>query len=301
MDQKEFDKKFVNLDDCVVSALELFIDKGVPSLNLGNSKKPLVVGSGNAAVTGRILLEGSDAIFADESTYEPKLKYADGVVLISASGKKHAVVIAKNLRDNHPGLEARLLTCNADAPSIEYFKPENVFVFPKQPEPYTYNTSTYMGMILGKTHEDTESILGFLKREIKPVVPKNLSEYDAYYMIVPEKFDNIREMFLTKFDELFCPMIPGRAFTSEQSKHAKSIAPNDNELFVSIGYNNKNFGKNRLNLPLPDKADYGAMMAVGYYFLGNVQRQNPSWFKFNIIDYCKKASELFGQNLEPFS
>ncbi len=300
MNQEEFDKSFVNLDDCVISALELFMEKNVPSLNLDNCRRPVIVGSGNAAVTGRILFEGSDVIFADESTYEPKLKYADGVVLISASGKKHAVVIAKHLRDNHPGLEARLLTCNADAPSIEYFNPENVFVFPKQPEPYTYNTSTYMGMILGKTHEDPENILGFLRREIRPRVPENLGRYDAYYMIVPERFDNVREMFLTKFDELFCPMIPGRAFTSEQSKHAKSIAPNDKELFVSIGYDNQIFGTNRLNLPLSDEADYAAIMAVGYYFLGHVQRQNPSWFKDNIINYCKRASELFGQNLEPF-
>ena len=40
----------------------------------------------------------SDAIFASESNYEEKLKNIkdiDGVVLISASGEKHAPVIAK--------------------------------------------------------------------------------------------------------------------------------------------------------------------------------------------------------------
>ena len=50
-----------------------------------------LVGSVNAAATGRILLEKADAVFANESTYEAKLasiRGIDGATLISASGKE---------------------------------------------------------------------------------------------------------------------------------------------------------------------------------------------------------------------
>jgi len=62
--------------------------QGVPRLNLGRCQKPLGVGSGNAAATGRILLEKADAAFADESTYEAKLasiRGIDGAILVFAT------------------------------------------------------------------------------------------------------------------------------------------------------------------------------------------------------------------------
>ena len=59
---KRFDESSLpDLDEVVLAALELFMRQGVPRLDLGRCKKPLVVGSGNAAATGRILLEKADA------------------------------------------------------------------------------------------------------------------------------------------------------------------------------------------------------------------------------------------------
>ena len=52
-----------DLDGVVLAALELFMRQGVPRLDLGRCKKPLVVGSGNAAATGRILPEKASAVF----------------------------------------------------------------------------------------------------------------------------------------------------------------------------------------------------------------------------------------------
>ena len=37
-----------------------------------------------------------------------------------------------------------MLTCNPDAFAATHFERGTVFVFPKNREPYTYNTSTYM-------------------------------------------------------------------------------------------------------------------------------------------------------------
>jgi hypothetical protein len=118
---------------------------------------------------------------------------------------------------------------------------------------------------------------------------------------VPERFDAIREMVVIKFDELFGPKISKRVYTVEQTKHAKTVVPSSTELFISIGEQNKEFGapENRLFIPLPKDADFGAMMAVSYYVVGRLQAQHPPWFKQNIVDYCKKTSKDFGMKISP--
>ncbi|MAG15686.1 hypothetical protein CMO88_01350 [Candidatus Woesearchaeota archaeon] len=293
-----FGAKLIDLDECVIYALDLFIQKGLPKLSLGNYKRPLVVGSGNAAVTGRIILKDSDAVFADEGTYKEKLKTVkeiDGAILISASGGKHAPIIAKELKKK--GIEVRLLTNNKDAAARKHA--DKTFVFPKNIEPYTYNTSTYMSMIMAKTKENPKKILEHIKKSVDAVIPKNLRKYDAYFIILPTEFDNIREMLATKFDELFGPKISGRVFTPEQTKHAKTVVPAEREFFLSIGYDNKDFGKKRLNISLPKWAGPATVMAISYYFIGHIQKQNPPYFKKNIFAYTKNASRIFKQEIKP--
>ena len=287
-------KTFFDLDLCVLAALRLFTYTRPAPLSFP-FKRPLVVGSGNALVTGKILFDDKDAVFADEGNYEEKLKIVrniDGAVLISASGGKHAPQIAQELGKKN--IRTILLTNNPKAPALESVH-ETIF-FPKQTELYTYNTSTYLGMILAKSKEDPQNILNYIS-QIK--VPQNLRKYNAYCIIIPPEFELIREMFLTKFDELFGPMMVGRVFTSEQIKHAKTLVPSEKELFIGLGFENKLYGTNRFNLKLPAEADYGMMMAVAYYIIGHIQKQHPPYFKRNIEKYCQKASKLFGQAISP--
>jgi len=287
----------IDLDVCVVNALNLFINQELPDTKLDQFKRPLVVGSGNAAVTGRILFEGSDAVFADESTYTKKLDAIpeiDGGILISASGGKHAPIIAKELKKR--GKKVVLVTCNENALAKEYA--DEVFVSPKQSEPYTYNTSTYLGMILAKTKEDPQAILEHIQK-IEKDIPLNLGKYDSFFIIVPDEFDAIREMFLTKFDELFGPIISGRVFTPDQITHAKTVVPSETEMFISLGYDNKIWGTNRLNFPLPKNAKAATAIATGYYIIGKIQKLNEPYFKENIEAYTKNASKLFNQTIKP--
>jgi len=151
-------------------------------------------------------------------------------------------------------------------------------------------------MILAKTKENPARIINHLKK-IK--VPKNLKKFDSFFIIVPEEFNYLKEMFMTKFDELFGPKVSGRVFTLEQTKHAKTVIPSDKELFISLGYNNKIFGKKRWNVPLPNKADSAAVIATGYYIIGQIQKQQPQYFKKNIESYAKKTSQIFGQTIKP--
>ncbi len=192
------------------------------------------------------------------------------------------------------------MTCNPDAPAKEFVDKDKVFVFPKNSEPYTYNTSTYMGMILAKTREDFAEIKKHITSVVDPLLVPHFGQFDAFCFIVPDCFDSIREMLLTKFDELFQPRISGRVFTVEQSRHAKTVVRSDTELFVGIGYNNENWGTKRLNISLPENTWHGGVMAVGYYVIGKIQKQNVPWFKKGISKYCERASKLFNEKINPF-
>ncbi len=283
-----------DLDEIVLSALDLF-SEGLPGLDVAAFRRPLVVGSGNAAATGRILFSGKDAVFADESTYRGKLSQVDGVVIISASGAKHAPVIAKEvIRRKIPVV---LVTNTEDSPAARLLPKKSVVVLPKQPEPYTYNTSTYMSAIIAQTREDPQQIKKFILQKVKPKIPRNLRRYSAFYLILPEEFDVLREMLRTKFDELFGPMVVGRIFTLEQTKHAKTVVPSDKELFISFGVKNSYYGRHKLYIPLPKNASYAAAMAITYYFIGNIQKQHPPYFKKHITQYLKQASKIFKSKL----
>jgi len=291
-----------DLDDVVLGALELFADTPLPQIDFGQFSRPLVVGSGNAAVTGKILFGDTNAVFADESSYVEKLDSIngiDGAVLISASGSKHAVEIATTLHQRQ--IETHLLTNNADAPAKEVVGEDNTRVFPKNREPYTYNTSTYLGMILAKTGEDPAALHEFLTSSVGAGLPDTIGTHDAYYFMVPERFDALREMFQTKFDELFGPRLIGRIFTEEQTKHAKTVVPMESELFVSFGVENTHYGSpsQRLHIPLPDSVDYGALMMIGYYVIGHIQKYKPPYFKDRIEEYTREISQIFDTDIRP--
>jgi len=290
--------KIIDLDICLINALDLFIQKGISQIGSIDFKRPIVLGSGNAAITGKIIFEDFDAVFADESNFIKKLgaiKNIDGAILISASGGKHAPIIAEELKKRN--ISTTLLT-NTKKSSAERLVNKTYF-FDKNVEPYTYNTSTYLGMILGKTKENPKIILDTINN-IAKLIPNDLSKYKSFYIIIPNEFENIREMFVTKFDELFGPMLVGRVYTPEQTKHAKTVTDSGEELFISIGYDNLLFGKNRLNIPLPVNFNYGMLMSVGYYIIGKIQKAKPPYFKENIEAYVEKASVIFNEKLNVF-
>jgi hypothetical protein len=98
-----------DLDEIVLEALELFSRERPPKVFF-DFQRPLVVGSVNAAVAGRILFQEKDAVFADESSYKQMLESSqgiDGAIIVSASGAKSAPGIAKELRKR--GLKTILL------------------------------------------------------------------------------------------------------------------------------------------------------------------------------------------------
>lgn len=282
-------KNIPDLDVAVLGALELFQKEHVPKLGVSTYKRPLVVGSGNAEATGKIIFANLNAVFASESTYEEKLKNIrdiDGVIIISASGGKHAPIIATRAKEF--GKRITLITNNPHSEASKVVGDEQTFVFPKNREPYTYNTSTYMGMIIGKTGENPEEISRFISEHIDVRALPNLSKYDKFFLIVPPKFSSIIRMLEVKFIELFGRRIAHDIETSEYMKHAVTVVPSD-ELFISFGDENTLWGepKNRLHIPLPKNAGYAAMMAIGYYVIAQIQKQHQPYFKENITVYTR--------------
>lgn len=285
-----------SLKTCILGALEFLESKKLPKINIPKSKKIIVIGSENALVVGKIIFEKYDAIFANESNYQTKLKNAkfDLAIIISASGKKHAPIMAKKIKSKK--IKLILFTTNKNAPAKEFV--DETLIFPKQREPYTYNTSTYLSMILAYTKESPKKINEVIKK-IK--LKKDFSKYNSIYIIIPEEFQEIKKMFLTKFEELFGPKLNAEIYTYEQTKHAKTVIPSKKQLFISIGIENKLFGEkeNRLHIPLPINSNYATIFSTGYYLIGKIQEQKPPYFQKNILNYTKQAPKLFGHEINP--
>lgn len=287
-----------DLDVITLAALELFEKTELPVINVNKYRDALVLGSGNAIVTARAIFSGTRAVFADETNYEAAIfsGQADGAYIFSASGSKHAVTLARAL--DQRSIPTTLITNTKHSPAEREVPSVMSLVFPKNREPYTYNTSTYMGMFLAATQEDPALIRAFIETSVRPIIPENIGDYEAYFFILPEHLSPTAQMFLTKFHELFGSKIMGRIFSYEQTKHAKTVIQNDRELFISFGVDNDVFGSHRLHIPLPPEAGLAAMMAIGYFMIGHIQKHKPPMFKESIARYMKETSELFGQDLE---
>lgn len=292
-----------NLDTVTLGALELLGEHELPTIDISQFKRPLVVGSGNAEATGRIIFSETDAIFASESTVDDKLAHIsniDEVIIVSASGGKHAPIIAKKAASAGKHVSLITNTDNSEAEQMLSTQDLTIFKYPKNREPYTYNTSTYMSMIMGWTRENPQEIAEFIEQEVANLDFPDFSTFDKYYLIVPPEFAGIIRMLQVKFIELFGRNVARDVETSEYVRHATTVAPS-NELFITFGEPNTTWGKseNRLNIPLPNDANYGAMMAVGYYVIGQIQKIQPQYFKQNIEQYCQFISGIFGEQIDP--
>lgn len=280
----------INLSQAVIKALEFFSQEKPPRFKTEAFKFPLVVGSGNAYNTGLIIFSKQPAFFADESTfkqtiknYEPLIKKGliKEAIIISASGEKDSVwelELAKKYK-----LKNYLLTCSPNSSAAKIAG--KTISYRKIAEPYTYNVSTYLGMILSASGEKAKDILRVIKNL---ELPKNFSSYKAYAFILPDEHINICSMLDIKGRELFGPHLQVRAYPEGHARHAKFVNPSKQELVISLGVENKYFGepKNRLAIKLNKEAKSATIIALGYYLIGLIQAKKPGYFKKNIKKYC---------------
>lgn len=296
--------EIINLDENVFKALDFFIENIPPKFNLKNYELPIVIGSGNAYNTGAILFSDKAAIFADESNFKTIIESYKPIIskgmirdaiIISASGEKDSVweiELAKQY-----GLQTTLLTCDADSSAAKMA--DKVFAYRKIAEPYTYNTSTYLGMILSATQENPSEIkqsIGNLK------LPENFNNYTSYAFILPDNFGNICPMLDIKKSELFGSHISVRAFPEGHARHAKFVIPSSTELVIAIGCDNKYFGDkdNRWDIEFPQGLSFGAILSLTYHLIGKIQAAKPAYFKENIANYCNDYGPKAYGKTKPF-
>jgi len=296
--------RIIDLDEAVTNALNLFISDPPPSFNVNDYEFPFVVGSGNAYNTGQIIFSEKAAIFADESNFKKMVsayksaienKMVTQAVVISASGGKDSVWELELAKEN--GLSTTLLTTkeNSDAAKIA----DIVHVFKSLDEPYTYNTSTYMGMILAATNENVSEIIDFIN-DLN--LPENFDNYKSYAFVLPDRYLSICPMLDIKKNELFGPNLSLRAFSQGHARHAKFVIRTPDELVISINQKNDFFGdpKHRWDLNLPDTFSFAGIMAVTYYIVGKIQKSKPEFFKENVENYVNDyGPKAYGKN-EPF-
>lgn len=278
------------LDEIVHSSLDFFVENPPLIIDISKFSLPFVVGSGNAINTGKILFSEHAAIFADESNFKTTVSAYKPVVekglirdavIISASGEKDSVwesELSKKL-----GLKTTLLTCKPNSTAAKIA--DRVISYKSIAEPYTYNTSTYLGMILSATGENPREIKQYISNL---VLPLGFDQYISYAFILHDMFVNIAPMIMVKGDELFGPHVMIRAVAEGHARHAKFVHRWDKELVMSLGVVNKYFGDpaHRWDIRLPTGTNFGFVMAVTYYLCGMIQKAKPPYFMKNVGVFC---------------
>ncbi len=292
-----------NLNESVLTALKFFSkEKQVFPKNLFSSL-PIIVGSGNAYNIAKALFNSQAAIFADESSFKKTIKACQSLILkkvikevlvISASGEKDSVWELKLAKEKK--LKTILFTCNRESTAAKMA--DKVFVFKKLPEPYTYNVSTYLGMILAQEKGDAKKIKSFIENLSWP---KSLANYKAYSFVLPDELEPLAPMIEIKRDELFGSHLSLRAFSEGQARHAKFVIPRKEELVISLG-ENKYFGlkNSRWEIKTKKKMNFSLALSICYYIIGKIQEQKPAYFKKNIKNYCQSGSLAYNKK-EGFS
>lgn len=293
-----------DLDEDVIETLDFFEKNPPPSLDLNQFELPIVIGSGNGYNTGTIIFSEKAAIFADESNFKDRVEsYKNAVskglkgqaVVISASGGKDSVweiELAKKY-----GFHTTLITTKRESGAAK--AADQVHASKSIDEPYTYNTSTYLGMILSAHQEDLQKI----KENIQSLTfPTNFNDYKSYTFVLPDKFVNICPMLDIKKDELFGPHLAMRAFSQGHARHAKFVNRTPEELVITVGAKNEYFGdpNHRWDIFPPNGYNYAGIMALTYFIVGKIQKSKPQWFKENIANYVSDYGPKAYGKTEPF-
>ena len=79
----------------------------------------------------------------------------------------------------------------------------------------------------------------------------DFSRFSSFFLVIPDQFVLLREMFEVKFIELFGRKVARDIFSYEQMKHATTVVQDAGELFICFGNNTGVvYGANQINLPL---------------------------------------------------
>lgn len=292
-----------SLNITVLKALEFLKQKTLVNLDIKKYDFPIVIGSGNAYNTGQIIFSQQKAIFANESNakeifkrYQKLIanKNISHAIIISASGEKDSVWEIKEAKKSK--LKTVLLTCSPESSAAKLA--DEVITFPKLSEPYTYNFSTYLSMIAAANQANIADIEKFI---LNLQIPKKFKSYRAYSFILPDEEASVAPMLEIKKSELFGPNLSLRAFSYGESRHAKFVIREKDELVISLGIN-KYFGypQSRWEIKMPKKSNPALTMALSYFLIGLIQVSKPDYYLKHIEKFCTDYGYKAYPNAKPF-
>lgn len=245
--------QLASLDQIVLATIDKYLHTpNLPSINLSQFELPLVVGSGNGYITGKILFRNTPAFFASESEVEEKLERIPSiseVVVVSASGEKHAPIILNAAKAK----DKKTYLISSSRESTGKNIADTTWVFPKITEPYTYNTSTYFGYLYGaELSLNLEKLRDFILGDFDQAISRiDWGKYASFCVVLPNQFVLYREMIETKFIELFGRKVARDVFSYEQMRHATTVVQDERELFICFGNETGiQYGENQVNLPI---------------------------------------------------
>lgn len=283
---------FDSLDTIVLKTLDFYAQSSdFPRIPIDTLTFPLVVGSGNGIETGKILFRRHNALIANESDAVEKLGLESirEVVVVSASGEKHAPILVQKAKD--AGKRTLLISSTKDSSASRIA--DESYIFPKITEPYTYNTSTYFGYIYGSElgAYTPQAVQDWIHTVLAPSLKGvSLDQYNGFVIVLPNSFALLKDMISTKFIELFGRRVARDIATYEQMKHAITVVPSETELFLCFGNEaHIQYGAHQIDLPVFDTEHYGPMMLAAYWVVGQIQNALPPYFKEHLVSYCEHA------------
>jgi hypothetical protein len=192
-------QKIEKLDYYAMKTLKDLPQWKYPDLKIEKSEKNIFMGSGDANNTGRIfaqILGGHSLNICNyQWFFENEPSRDSNIYILNASGAKDGPKMAQWLteRNWHP----KLLTNNPEPPAGKFLRSEDVFVFPANIEPPTYNVSTYAAMLYWLLKEDLQEI----EEKIKSLEIPDLRQYKFIFFMVQDKYEVLGRMATRKVAE----------------------------------------------------------------------------------------------------
>ena len=295
---KYLEKKFSednlpSLKEVVFWALELFSEQKPEKIKFKNFKKRAIIWSWNAILAWKILFQNPENIFATENDFEKilEIEWIDGITILSASWWKHSSIMAKFFKEKW--YEIELVTCTENSKTEQIIWRENCVITKKNPEPYTYNTSTYLWWILWVTWENPQEILEFLTELEEWLWDFDFTKFNWFLFALPSEFWLASGMIDTKFIELFWRKISRDIKTFEELKHACSVVVSENELLIKFWTEKVldnleiYFNWEELEIQIPENFWYAWILFLWYFVSWKIQEQMPDFFRESIWKYVE--------------
>jgi len=298
-------EKIETLNYYVKKALDFFEENKNPTFELPKSTNTLVVGSQTGLLAGRIIYRFADRSFSHakevlaQSEIDAKKNILEDVTIVSATGSRQVVPIARYALDLDKKLRVNAILCNDKSELVEEFGDRiNAKFISALQEPPTINTSTYGSMIQAVTNENLPEIRQVVESLEEP--EGGYGQFKAFSVIFTDSMPEVAEMVDWKLrGENIGRCIGSMSTHLTNYMHGAAINDANKELYIALGLSKEEKEvfeqmlepiptERKYYIDVPD--DFGPLgfMMLGYSVVGQIQKNYPG-FQKNIGDYKQRA------------